>query len=144
MHTKTDYGYEHDYRIRYGSLAQPADLTLVLYDDSVDDIQPDGDIGDITTRPAGSAYADQSVDPSNYSLSFDAGRWNVLGPDTTFDVTDSSRNVDSYGVADTFQASSDSSATQHLLYTGALGDDIDLSARESTYVAREFGERDPS
>ena len=144
MHTKLDYGYEHDYLIRYGSLAQPTDLTLVLYDDSVDDIQPDGDIGDITTRPTGSSYADQSVDPSNYSLSFDAGRWNVLGPDTTFDVSDSTRNVDSFGVADTFQASGDSSATQHLLLTGALGDDIDLSARDSTYTAREFGERDPS
>ena len=35
-------------------------------------------------------------------------------------------------------------ATQHLLLTGALGDDIDLSARDSTYTAREFGERDPS
>jgi hypothetical protein len=28
--------------------------------------------------------------------------------------------------------------------TGPLGDDIDLSARDSTYTAREFGERDPS
>jgi hypothetical protein len=144
MHTKTDYGYEHDYKIRYGSLSQPSDLTLVLYDDSVDDIQADGDIADITTRPTGSAYADQSIDPSNYTLSFEAGRWGVLGPDTEFDVSDSTRHVDSFGVADTFQASSDSSATQHLLLTGPLGDDIDLSARDSTYVAREFGERDPS
>jgi hypothetical protein len=98
-------------------------VTVGLYDDSVDSIADNNDVGDITTEPSGGNYTRQtnvSVSASDFS-----GNDNKV----TFDVSGTSGDVDSYFFVVSFQANDtgDSSAQTHLILTGSLSQSYALS-----------------
>ena len=136
---KTDYGWEYTFGVAYRDQTPVTSFDIGLYDDSVDDIQSDDGLAQITTKPTGSAYSRQSVSASSITTSFQAGRWQVTFPDVDFDVSDSSRTVRSGLIVVDFQASDDSSSTDHLLGTFSLGETADLSNRTGTYGIADYG-----
>ena len=96
-------------------------VTVGLYDDSVDSIGDADDLAAISTEPSNGNYARQE----NISLSASdfSGNWGVDNDaKITFDVTDTSGDVDSYFFVANFTASdtSDSSSQDHLILTGSL------------------------
>jgi len=59
-----------------------------------DDVVDGSDLGTITTEPSGSNFSRQSVSASNLSASLDGSNNVVLStPTLTFDVSDSTQNV---------------------------------------------------
>ena len=106
-----------------------------LYNDSTDALGESADVGDITTEPAGSAYARQSDAASGFTASSQSGNIQIAGTTQTFDVSDSTQTVDSVFVIVNYQSdvvSSDGSATDHLYYTNSLDQSYDLSQFDST------------
>lgn len=104
-----------------------ASVTLGLYNDSTDAISDTNDLSDISTEPSGASYARQTMEISFEDLSGDWGFDN--DNQESFDTSDSSQTVDSYFLVANFQAddTSDGSATDHLIATGALSQSYDLS-----------------
>jgi hypothetical protein len=96
-----------------------------------DDLTDSSDVGDITTEPAGSAYARQtaSLDTTDLTTSLVSGNWEAEVATQNFDVSDSDGTVDAYFVIVTFEAetTSDSSAQDHLFWTDNLDKAYDLS-----------------
>jgi len=110
-------------------------VDIGLYNDSTDALGESADIGDITTEPAGSAYARQSDALSGFTASSVSGNIQIAGTTQTFDVSDSTQTVDSVFVVIPFQSdvvSSDGSVTDHLFFTNALDQSYDLSQFDST------------
>jgi len=107
-----------------------------LYNDSTDSLSDTSDVGDITTEPAGSAYARQSDAATDFTASLSGGDIQIAGTTQTFDVSDSSQTVDSVFVvvnyASDVVSSDGGTATDHLYYTNALDQSYDLSQFDST------------
>jgi len=106
-----------------------------LYNDSTDSLSDTSDVADITTEPAGAAYARQSDAASGFTASLSGGDIQIEGTSQTFDVSDSTQTVDSVFVVVNYQSdvvTSDGSATDHLYYTNSLDQSYDLSQFDST------------
>lgn len=113
----TDYGEEWMIKTNLDT----ASVDVGLYNDSTDSIaDPDG-LSSITTEPGDGNYirqADISVSASDFS-----GNWGVDNDaKVTFDVTDTTGDVDSYFFVANFTSddAGDGSATDHLVLTGSL------------------------
>jgi len=118
-----DLGEEYILETALGGVS----LDVGLYNQSTDSLGETSDVSDITTEPAGSAYARQT---STYSLSDESGDWGIINDSLlSFDTTDSSQTVDSYFIVANFQAddTGDSGANDHLVGFGALKKDRNLS-----------------
>ena len=110
-------------------------FSIGLYNDSTDTLTDTSDVEDITTEPAGAAYARQSDAASGYSVSLSGGDVQIAGTTQTFDVSDSTQTVDSVFVVVPYTSDvieSDGSETDHLYYTNALDQSYDLSQFDST------------
>jgi len=107
-----------------------------LYNDSTDSLGESADTGDITTEPAGAAYARQSDPASGFTASDVTGNIQIAGTTQTFDVSDSSQTVDSVFVvvnyASDIVSSDGGTPADHLMYTNALDQSYDLSQFDST------------
>ena len=103
-----------------------ASVNIGLYDDSTDAISETDDIGAITTEPSDGNYARQAA---TLTLTDDGDWAAVTDADVVYDVTNTTGTVDSYFITATFTASDteDSSDTEHLIGTGALEKERDLS-----------------
>jgi hypothetical protein len=119
----TDLGEEHVVKNGLDGVS----FSFGLYDDGTDAIGETNDVADITTEPAGSAYARQSATPSAQDLSGDWG----IETTVSFDTSDSSvSSIDGTFAVVNFQASDtgDGAATDHLHSThGPFGTERDLS-----------------
>lgn len=117
------------------SLTKPASVTVGLYNDGTDALSDSSDVGAITTEPAGSAYARQSASfgTTDFTNQDNAGDWESIIADQTFDTSDSSQSVDAYFIVINFTSddTGDTSATDHLLFTGSLDQTYDLSNVDS-------------
>jgi hypothetical protein len=124
-----------DVVFRSDTLTKPGNVSVGLFNDSVDSLSDGSDIGDITTEPSGAAYAAQSasLDTTDFSTSDSGGDWQTTITDQTFDTSDSSQSVDAYYVSVSFQAddTSDGSPTEHLFWTGQLDQTYDLNSVDS-------------
>lgn len=122
----TDLGEE--YFIKNG--VDSVSLTVGVYNDSTDSISDTNDIADITTEPGNTNYSRQSDTFAAADLSGDWGTDN--NNQISFDFSDqtTSEVVDAYFVIANFQASDtgDGSATDHLIFTGALSQDRDIGS----------------
>ena len=135
-----DLGWEYTLKTAWSdALAPTSEFIVGLYHDATDDIQPDDDLAAITTRPAGSGYADQTPAAADFAPEYIGSEWQSTTDVVVFDVSDSTRTVDSYFVGANFLAEGDSSASDHLLATGALTDIIDLSAYDTTFEPNNVG-----
>lgn len=104
-----------------------SDVDTGLYNDGTDTIGDGDDLAAISTEPGGSAYARQNTAVSAADLS---GDWGVDNDsELSYDTSDSSQTVDAYFFVANFQASDtgDSTATDHLIATGALSQSRDLT-----------------
>lgn len=108
-----------------------ATFTVGLYNDSTDAAGETFDVGDVTTEPAGSAYARQSSTVTTAAQSGD------YGPETDnqlqFDTSDSTQTVTAAFIIVNFQSSraGDGSATDHIVAVAALSQSRDLSNIDS-------------
>lgn len=133
----TDYGEE--YFIQNGLDSGTTAWSVGLYDDSTDAISDTDDVGEITTEPAGTAYARQT---STFSPSDEDGDANSLTEATindsslSFDTSDSSVSVDSWFLVINYQSSDgETTASDHLIATGALSQSYDLSSVDSLDIS---------
>jgi|APHM01.1.fsa_nt_gi hypothetical protein len=120
----TDLGEE--YIVKHNLDGDSVDVGL--YDDSSDSIGDSDDIGNINTEPSNGNYVRQS----NVSISASdfSGNWGVDNVNkVTFDVTNTTGDVDSYFFVANFQANDtgDGSAQDHLILTGSLSQSYALS-----------------
>lgn len=111
-------------------------VSIGLYNDTTDALTDESDVGDITTEPSGSAYARQEDLTGEFTASLVGGDVQIAGESNTFDVSDSSQDVDSVFTVISFASdvvSSDGgTATEHLIFTNALDQSYDLSQFDST------------
>ena len=113
-----------------------ASLTVGLYNDGTDALSDTSDLANLTTEPAGSAYARQTdtyAVTQNGSSNAQADNNNQL----TYDTSDSTQAVDAYFIVANFQSSfnGDSSATDHIIATGLLSQSRDLSSVDTLNIA---------
>lgn len=126
---------------RSDEFTKPASVSIGLFHDGEvsgdttngDDLAESGDVGDITTEPAGASYARQTA--SFDGADFDAqdngsANWQAIIANQTFDTTDSSQDIDAYFVVVNFQAedTGDGAANDHLYWTGNLDQLYDLGS----------------
>lgn len=142
----TNYGEEWIQRAAMQDIS-PTTINCGLYNDSSDALGEGDDVAGISTEPAGSAYAKQSVTaPTNVTFSLDgSNNLQVDIDDQTYDTSDSSQTVDSYFLVVNFQAtivSADGGATDHLVLTGALSQSRDLSQIDNLQVNNMGGTLD--
>ena len=142
----TNYGEEWIQRAAMQDI-EPTSVECTLYNDGTDALGEGSDVDDVTTEPAGSAYARQSVTvPTNITFSLDgSNNLQVDIDDQTYDTSDSSQTVDSYFLVVNFQAtivSADGAATDHLVLTGALSQSRDLSQIDNLQVNNMGGTLD--
>lgn len=113
-----------------GSVSRVTSVDVGLYNDDTDSLSEDDDVGDITTEPSGSDYERQSVDLDSDATNEDEdGDWQTTFSQQTFDVGDSSQEVDAYFVVVSFTSddTDDSEDNDHLFFTGDLDQTYDLS-----------------
>lgn len=114
-----------------GTETRVTSVTIGLYNDGTDALTDSSDVGDITTEPTGSAYARQTVtlDATDVTNSDVSGDWESEFVQQTFDVSDSSQDVDAYFVVvnfDSDDAGDAGTATDHLFFTGTLDQSYNL------------------
>lgn len=106
-----------------------ATFEVGLYNDSTDSLSDSATYGDITTEPAGSAYATQTQ--SSVTINQDANTDAQITLDAvTFNVSDSSNAVDSVYVRD--------NATGDLLFANGIGSQ-DLSTKDGALEVSNIG-----
>ncbi len=138
----TDYGEEwvQDLVINSGKT-----FTIGLYADadgpgtpaSTDDITDSSDIGAITTEPAGSNYSAQDDAANNFTAGLDdSNNVSITGSTLTYDVSDSSADVNAYYITVTYASdlvgSDGGTSTEHLIGTAFLDQTYDLSQFDTT------------
>lgn len=130
-----DTGEEWIMDTAFGSDPGTTSVTLGLYNDSTDALSDGSDEPDITTEPAGAAYARQSASiGTDFTNQDNGGNWESIVADQTYDTSDSSQSVDSYFVVVNFDSQDTSdggTATDHLLFTGSLDQTYDLGSVDS-------------
>lgn len=125
-HLLTQFGEE--FMIKKALLENLGTVTSIevgLYDDNADSISDTDDVGAITTEPADGNYARKSFDfgTTDFSGLLDGGDVAGFIKDHTFDVTNTTGEVDSYFIVINFQSTivnSESGQNKHLIGTGAL------------------------
>ena len=135
-------GEEYVQRLLANDLSTVTSWTIGLYNDSTNSLSDASDVGDITTEPTGGAYNKTTVNLSGdvtIGLNVNDNIY-IEAIDQTFDISDSSVDVDAYFVVVSYQSivvNSESSANNHLLFNGSLNNTIDLS-NWVEYTARDI------
>lgn len=103
---------------------------------TTNDIDDGSDIGDITTEPTGTGYTAQTDATSNFTAELNgSNNVSIVGSTLTFDVSDSSEDVNAYYVTVDFTSdlvASDGADTEHLIGTGYLNQLYDLNQFDTT------------
>lgn len=118
---------------RVDTITKPGSVDIGLFNDGTDALSDGNDVTDITTEPAGAAYARQSatLDGADFSNSDSGGDWQTTIADQTFDTSDSSQSVDAYFIVVNFDSDDAGDAgtpADHLFWTGALDQTYDLAS----------------
>ena len=100
-----------------------------LFDDSTDNLVDSSDVADITTEPSDGNYTRQTG--ITFSSADENGDWTLTNDSqVSFDVTDTTGDVDSYFIVvnfDSDDASDGGTPTDHLLATGSLSQSYALN-----------------
>jgi len=130
-HILTDLGEEWTLE----TALEGVSVTIGLYNDGTDAIGDTDDLGAITTEPSDGNYARQSA---SLTLADESGDWAAeTSSDVSFDTTDTTGTVDGYFIVANFTAddTGDSGANDHLVATGALSQDRDLSQIDTLTIS---------
>ena len=135
-------GEEYVQRLLANDLSIVTSWTIGLYDDSTDSLSDTSDVGDITTEPTGGDYNRTTVSLSgDVTIGVNASdNVYIEAVDQTFDVSDSSVEVDAYFVVVSYQSTvinSESGANDHLLFNGSLNTTLNLN-NWAEYTARDI------
>lgn len=125
-----DRGEEYTIKTETGQISPASDITVGLFNDSTDNLSDSDDIGAINTEPNDGNYTRKTFTfgTSDISVSKDtSGNFRYTVKDFIIDVVGTTGVVDSFFVLISFNGQGDSSQTQHLVYTGALDQQRDLS-----------------
>lgn len=129
-----NYGEEFCQKLIWASdqISRPANLEVLLYDDSTDNLGDGDDLNAISTEPTDGNYQRQQIafDSSSFTVQADgSGNWEAEMLDVVFDVINSTGDVDGYAVLANFQSeeAGDSSANDHVIMTGSLDQSYPLS-----------------
>jgi hypothetical protein len=122
-----EYNVKNDWR--------GTDVTLLLYNDSSDSLDDTNDLSDVTTEPTDGNYTRQTLTIDSAAVKKINGDWG-WELSTTFDVTDTTGDVDSTGGIVTFQAkeTGDSTVNDHLIVAGFLSQTRTLSNYDNLKV----------
>ncbi|UBF22587.1 hypothetical protein HRTV-25_gp6 [Halorubrum tailed virus 25] len=118
----------------FGSGTGATSVSIGLFNDATDGLSDSSDVSNITTEPGGSNYGRQSATlGSDFTVQDNGSNWEAIMADQTFDTSNSSQSIDAYFVVVNFQSddTGDSSATDHLLFTGSLDQTYDLGSVDS-------------
>lgn len=112
----------------FGNESSVASVESGLYNDTVDDLSEASDLSDITTEPSGASYARQSASfGTNFTNSFDGQNWESKMDNVTFDLSDSTQELDSVFIIVNFDSdyAGDAGTPQdHLWFTRSLSQTI--------------------
>jgi hypothetical protein len=114
-----------------------ASVSILVYNDATDDPGDADDLSAITTEPSDGNYSRQSATLTFAVKSSDGAA--VTSAQVSFDMTDTTASVDSYGIVANFESTTagDSGAQDHLVATGALSQTYDLSNLDTLNVSAE-------
>lgn len=112
----------------HDAVTRPPEASVLVYDDEADDVQDDDDIGTIESEPEGDGYARQpalfveggTVEPDQLYTAFDMG-------EVTFDLGDSSREIDSWAVVWDVMFPGETEPSTRLMVRGPLARRVDTS-----------------
>lgn len=118
------------------SVSKPASVSVGLFSDGASTLSDNDDLAALANEPTGSAYNPQTLSFGQTDFTAEdntSGNWQVVFSDLTYDVSDSSESVDAYYVSINFQSNDtgDTSAQDHLLFTGDLDQTYDLTSIDS-------------
>ena len=135
-------GEEYVQRLLANDLSTITSWTVGLYDDSTDSLSDISDVGDIITEPTGGSYSKTTVSlPGDITIGVNASdNIYIEAVDQTFDVSDSSVEVDAYFIVVSYQSTvvnSESGANDHLLFNGSLNNTLNLN-NWAEYTARDI------
>ena len=121
---KTGAEWAHKFAFRQDTITRDDTIEVLLYDDSVDELDDTSDVGDITTEPDDGDYARQTftLDGEDVDLSLVDGQLRAEAT-VVFDVTDTTGEVDATQTIVDFQSdivNDESEANPHFLYSATL------------------------
>ena len=116
--------WAHKFAFRQDTITRDDTIEVLLYDDSVDELDDTSDVGDITTEPDDGNYTRQTftLDGEDVTLSVVDGQLRAEAT-VTFDVTDTTGTVDATQTVVDFQSdivNSETEANPHFLYSATL------------------------
>lgn len=118
-------------------VTRPSQITILLYNQSTDQVTDSGNLSSIATEPTGSQYSRQTVslDSSDITIA-DNGDIEAQLKDLTFTVADSTQTVDAYGVIASYDATllSQGNNGDNLIAYSQLQSTIDLSTKSGDLV----------
>lgn len=136
-------GEEFMTKLFSGNVSQATSVDVGLYNQTTDSLTESDDLAALTTEPVGSAYARQTVSlPAGTSDSATTSNWKSVFATQTFDVSDSSQDVDAYFVVvnfDSAEAGDAGTATDHIMFSGDLSQTYDLNSITTTLDADNLG-----
>lgn len=132
-HVLTDIGEEYTLK----TALEGTTITVGLYHDAnnTTTIGEGSDVSDFDTEPASGNYSRQNNQLT--IMDNESNNWQAVNNTTiTFDVTDTTENVDSYFIIVNFTSedTDDTDATDHLIVTGGLSQERDLSQIDTLEV----------
>jgi hypothetical protein len=122
----SDLGEEWAQKLAFRSdlITRDATVSIVLFDDSVDQLDDTSDVGDITTEPTTGQYTPQTftLDSADVTLSIQNGDLRAEAT-VTFDLTNTTDTVDSSAALVDFQSdvvNNETAQNSHHIFSASL------------------------
>ena len=116
--------WAHKLAFRTDEIVRNTTVEVLLYDDSVDNLDDTSDVGDITTEPTDGNYTRQTFELDSADVELSIVNDQLRAETTvTFDVTDTTGTVDATQTIVEFQSdivNAETEANPHFLYSATL------------------------
>lgn len=136
----THYGEEFIQKLAFtpGNITRPTNLEVLLFDDSTDTLTDSDDVSAISTEPTDGNYTRQTISFDDTAFSHLVENTDSVAAmiDVVFDVINTTGDVDGFAVLGTFLSdrAGDSSANQHIIFTGSLDQTYPLSKSDELTI----------
>jgi len=136
-----DRGEEYTIKVEAGFLTRASQITFGLFQDGGtggDNLSDSDDISAITTEPTSGNYTRQtfSLDSTEFTVTKNAnGNYQYTKDSFDWDVGGTTESVDSWFAIINFNGDGDSTATDHLVFSGSLDQTRDLSNSDTLTVS---------
>jgi len=130
-------GEEYTTKLEAGFISPAAEIVFGLYDDSADNLSNTDDLSAINTEPTTGNYSRKtfSLNSSEFTVEKNNNdNWQYTKDEFDWNVGGTEENVDSFFAVISFNGDGDSSATEHLVFTGSLDQFYDLTNHDTLTV----------